>query len=333
MEKIYIQNQNLIIFSDQLKASDFNIDIADNIIFVTANNKQLTSIEENRINKIYLVHNNKTTTLFDKKSLNKKEVSSKKSFTYYVKSCLKLATLPFLMYLLLIPLIQDFYEYINNPIVSNEIKPTQNMKYFFEMFPTSSNIYAKEPEQTQSNKDKEFPFFRVTTKAQLQKTSSQSSFKPKPPLDNYCKNLTQKFQHNNNVAILIIPKIGVCTTVRAGNSKKILSQGAWLDTNFGNITGSGKNSKATVIAAHRFGFYWWSANYKKRNSFAYLPQLKPGDKVYIYYHQMYFVYSLYKTSTNTGEIDPDANLVLYTCIEFFSKNRYFAYFKQNYITI
>jgi len=110
---------------------------------------------------------------------------------------------------------------------------------------------------------------------------------------------------------LIIPRIGVKGVLQEGtDSKKALYNGIWRVPEFGTPM---KNDNPIILAAHRYGYIEWSANFRKTNTFANLPSLKVGDTFQLIWEQRAFVYKVYKVVEDTKLTDYNADIILYTC--------------------
>lgn len=122
-----------------------------------------------------------------------------------------------------------------------------------------------------------------------------------------------------------IDKIGVMSPVQKGDDYiSILTQGSWMVPEFGDPI---NNDKTIIVAAHRFGYSYWSREERSVVSFYNLPQLDISDTVSIIWDQREFVYEIYKAEESTYITDYDADLILYTCKYFNSPVRIFRYAK------
>ena len=122
---------------------------------------------------------------------------------------------------------------------------------------------------------------------------------------------------------IIIPKIDVRTEILEGTDyQKILMQGVWRVPDFGNPEEVGR---PMILAAHRFGYIWWTPIYRTLHSFYNLPNLKVGDKVNIIWNQRKYTYEIYKAEDGEAISDYSADLILYTCRLFNSPIRVFRY--------
>ncbi|MBN2100311.1 sortase [Candidatus Dojkabacteria bacterium] len=136
-----------------------------------------------------------------------------------------------------------------------------------------------------------------------------------PELD---KSLTKK-------NTLIIPNIGVNGEIHEGtNAEKTLEKGIWRVNDYGTP----EDKVPIILAAHRFGYITWSWDFRKKDSFYYLPKTKVGDKVEIIWKQRKYKYEIYKAEENTQIKDYNADLILYTCKLFNSPVRVFRYAKR-----
>ncbi|HAM37508.1 MAG: hypothetical protein US24_C0035G0006 [candidate division WS6 bacterium GW2011_GWC2_36_7] len=124
---------------------------------------------------------------------------------------------------------------------------------------------------------------------------------------------------------IIITSIGVNSSIiENANAEEALKKGIWRATDWGNP--EEKIAKLpTIIAAHRFGYIYWSAEFRKTSSFFYLPKTKVGDTVQITWNQRLYEYVIYKSEDNSQVTDYDADLILYTCRMYNSPIRVFRY--------
>ncbi len=130
---------------------------------------------------------------------------------------------------------------------------------------------------------------------------------------------------------LSIPKIGVDTIIWEGESDnydKALKKGVWRVNDFATpdmeTPGSGK---PVILAAHRFGYIEWTQEYRLKNSFYKLPDLKPGDEVEIVWNQHRYKYQVTKLEEGEKITDYSSDLILYTCKYLVSPIRIFVYAK------
>ena len=139
--------------------------------------------------------------------------------------------------------------------------------------------------------------------------SYQPAFNPNLPEDNR----------------LIISSIKVDTPINeAGldNYEEALKKGVWRVPDFGTPYG---RSRATILAAHRYGYLKWSIPYRLKNSFYNLPKTKEGETVEIIWKQRKYVYEIYKAEEGEQITDHSADLILYTCESLNSPIRIFRY--------
>ncbi len=138
---------------------------------------------------------------------------------------------------------------------------------------------------------------------------------PEPELPPFDPNLT-------TTNTLIIPSIGVNGTINEDtNSFQGLEKGLWRAPDWGTPD----MDLSTIIAAHRFGYLRWSADFRKTQSFYNLPNTKVGDTVQIIWNQRLYEYKIYKEEDSTAITDYNADLILYTCRIFNSPVRVFRY--------
>jgi sortase (surface protein transpeptidase) len=88
------------------------------------------------------------------------------------------------------------------------------------------------------------------------------------------------------------------------------------------------NDLPIIIAAHRFGYVYWSNDFREKSTFYNLPKLRVGDRVQIIWGQRSYEYEVYKAEDNTQITDYEADLILYTCRMYNSPTRVFRYLKR-----
>ncbi len=126
--------------------------------------------------------------------------------------------------------------------------------------------------------------------------------------------------------ILRIATIGVDSEIsQEQNADKGLEEGIWIVPDFGTPE---INDLPIIIAAHRFGYVYWSSDFREKSSFYNLPKLKVGDRVQIIWGQRSYEYEVYKAEDNTQITDYEADLILYTCRMYNSPVRVFRYLKR-----
>ncbi len=124
---------------------------------------------------------------------------------------------------------------------------------------------------------------------------------------------------------LRIPTIGVNGTILEGtDADQILRKGIWRVNDFGTP----EYKKTIILAAHRFGYVWWTTEFRTKNSFYNLPKTRVGDKVEIIWHQRKYTYEIYRAEDSTEIKDYGADLILYTCRMFNSPVRVFRYARR-----
>jgi sortase (surface protein transpeptidase) len=122
-----------------------------------------------------------------------------------------------------------------------------------------------------------------------------------------------------------IPAIGVDTQVQeatADNFEEALKKGAWRVSDFG--TPVDRNSP-TILAAHRFGYLYWTNSFRRKNSFYNLSKLKVGETLEIVWKQRKYLYEIYAESKGNAIVDYSGDLILYTCEALNSPVRIFKY--------
>lgn len=128
---------------------------------------------------------------------------------------------------------------------------------------------------------------------------------------------------------LSIPKIDVDTVIWEGevnNYNKALKKGVWRVTDF--ATPDVSSGKPIILAAHRFGYLEWTQEYRLKNSFYKLPDLKNGDMVEIVWDQHRYTYQIQKVEEGTEIKDYSSDLIMYTCKFLVSPIRIFVYAKR-----
>lgn len=125
--------------------------------------------------------------------------------------------------------------------------------------------------------------------------------------------------------MLIIPKIGVNGEIHENEVGKAgLEFGVWRTYGWGTP----EDDLVMILAAHRFGYIYWTPEFRKTNSFYNLPNLKNGDEVSVIWNQRKYKYKVYKEETRKKFSDLDADLILYTCQWFNSPIRIFRYLER-----
>jgi sortase (surface protein transpeptidase) len=121
---------------------------------------------------------------------------------------------------------------------------------------------------------------------------------------------------------LIIDSIGVIGEIHEGsNADAELDKGIWRVPSFGTP----EDTNAIILAAHRFGYIYWSNDFRTKNSFYNLPKTHVGDTVKIIWNQRLYEYRIYKVEDSTTVNDYGADLIMYTCRMFNSPVRIFRY--------
>lgn len=125
---------------------------------------------------------------------------------------------------------------------------------------------------------------------------------------------------------LRIPKIGVDGPIHEDeNATRALYKGMWRAPEFGTPL---RNNTPIIIAAHRYGYIEWSAQFRKTNSFANLPDIDAGDTFQIIWDQRPFTYKVYKKEESEQLSDYNADVILYTCKYLKSPVRIIVYAKR-----
>lgn len=125
---------------------------------------------------------------------------------------------------------------------------------------------------------------------------------------------------------LKINNIGVDGEIHQGeNAKAELDKGIWIVPGYGTPE---HNELPIIIAAHRFGYVYWTAEFRTKSSFYNLPKLKVGDRVQIIWGQREYQYEIYKAEDDKQITDYGADLILYTCRMYNSPIRVFRYLRR-----
>lgn len=127
---------------------------------------------------------------------------------------------------------------------------------------------------------------------------------------------------------LSIPKIGVDTILWESSSERYeeaLRKGVWRVSDF--ATPDKPEGKPVILAAHRFGYLEWTQDYRLKNSFYKLPDLKNGDMIEIIWNQHRYNYQVTRVEEGTAISDDSSDLILYTCKFLVSPVRILVYAK------
>lgn len=123
-----------------------------------------------------------------------------------------------------------------------------------------------------------------------------------------------------------ISSIGVDSPIiQNEDAQEGLEEGIWIVPELGTPE---SNQQATIIAAHRFGFVYWTKEFRETSSFYNLPKLRVGDRVQIIWNQRSYEYEVYKSEDSTQITDYSADLILYTCRMYNSPVRVFRYLNR-----
>ena len=122
---------------------------------------------------------------------------------------------------------------------------------------------------------------------------------------------------------LFINGIGVNGPINEGaDSKRALYKGIWRHPEWGTPLDT---DIPTIIAAHRFGYIEWSAEFRKTNSFSNLPSMKAGDTFSVIWDQREFVYQVKRVEEAESVYTRDSEMILYTCKHLKSPIRIIVY--------
>lgn len=124
---------------------------------------------------------------------------------------------------------------------------------------------------------------------------------------------------------LRINKIGVdAPIIEHPNGETGLEDGVWRTHNWGTP----EDPYAMILAAHRFGYVYWSSEFRREQSFYNLPKLEVGDEIEVIWNQRKYTYKVYKSEKSTEITDYEADVILYTCELFNSPVRIFKYLER-----
>ncbi len=125
---------------------------------------------------------------------------------------------------------------------------------------------------------------------------------------------------------LKINNIGIDGEIHQDEKAKIgLDKGIWIVPGYGTPE---SNELPIIIAAHRFGYVYWTSDFRTKSSFYNLPKLKVGDRVQLIWGQREYQYEIYKAEDDKQITDYDADLILYTCRMYNSPIRVFRYLRR-----
>lgn len=113
---------------------------------------------------------------------------------------------------------------------------------------------------------------------------------------------------------IAIPTLGIDTTVWEASSsayEDALRKGVWRVPEFSNPESGG--GRPIILAAHRFGYTAWTQDYRVKNSFYNLPDVKVGESVVLTWNQHRYTYKVTKVEEGTEITDYQSDLILYTC--------------------
>lgn len=126
-----------------------------------------------------------------------------------------------------------------------------------------------------------------------------------------------------------IPTLGIDTTVWEASSsayEDALRKGVWRVPEFATPAETKEKAGLPIIlAAHRFGYTSWTQEYREKNSFYNLPEVKVGESVVLTWNQHRYTYKVTKIEEGTAITDYESDLILYTCKFLVSPIRIFVY--------
>ncbi len=126
---------------------------------------------------------------------------------------------------------------------------------------------------------------------------------------------------------LKIPKIKLYTKILEDkNPYRALRKGVWRVYDYGTPN---KLTKPTILAAHKFGYAFWSKDYKSTHAFYNLNKLKAGDTIEVIWDKRLFKYTVIKTEVSNTIKDIGAHLILYTCIGYNNPKRFIVYAERS----
>lgn len=120
---------------------------------------------------------------------------------------------------------------------------------------------------------------------------------------------------------LYIDTIGVDAPINTGSDADAeLEKGVWLTYGWGTP----EDQTPIILASHRFGYVYWTNEFRREQSFYNLPRLNPGDEISIVWNQREYIYQVTEKYEGTDFKDLDSDLILYTCKMFNSPVRIFV---------
>lgn len=126
---------------------------------------------------------------------------------------------------------------------------------------------------------------------------------------------------------IIINKIGVKAEIHEAtreNHETALMNGVWRVDDFGTPA---QRNRPTILVAHRFGYIWWSNQFRRENSFYNLDKIHVGDTIEVIWRQRKYTYAIYGEDEGEEISDYSGDLILYTCQDLTSKMKFFKYAK------
>ena len=113
--------------------------------------------------------------------------------------------------------------------------------------------------------------------------------------------------------MLVIEKIGFNSEISTDPDwVETMKKGPWMVPDYGVPTERGL---PVILAAHRFGYIYWSNQFRREHSFYNLPKLGVGDTFNIVWDRRKYTYEIYEGYTDEAirESSYGADVILYTC--------------------
>lgn len=211
----------------------------------------------------------------------------------------------------------------NINIIAGFILLTAPIGYLLIIAPNNSQVEAQKstPEQetsilTNQLAETDSNVFKTTTvgHSTLEIIDYQKPKETIPTVINVPKKTTDK-------QYIKIPSIGMDTQVYKGDNANTLDKGVWIMPGHGNPEDS---SQPIVLAAHRWGPNKATYEYRKKNLFYNLPNIKNNDLITINWNGTDYNYKVTSKEENQY-VSKIADLVLITCKYYNSPIRIIVY--------
>lgn len=113
--------------------------------------------------------------------------------------------------------------------------------------------------------------------------------------------------------MLVIDRIGFKSEIAMDEDwVEDMKKGPWMAPDYGLPN---QNGLPMIIAAHRFGYIYWTNQFRREHSFYNLPKLEVGDTFEVIWDQRKYTYEIYEgyTDNEIRQSSYDADVILYTC--------------------